>query len=210
MQALERASVLLNQAYEPLMEQLKGLQEEHRELQILISSVEEDQESPLAYLEKVHQLRERINTLNRTPIPTVPSLQMSPRAERFIEKHWTELTLRGLRDGPLPEISWHTQSCSISRTQVSDQTRCWRICVCLSVVVLLLTVTLCGGTHWLSALRQAGENASSELSQPLRDLGALFCCVLQNTGGKLHAFISTVGENTHQWLLRFLKALRWC
>lgn len=210
MQALERANVLLNQAYEPLMEQLKGLQEEHSQLQILISSMEEDQESPLEYLEKVHQLRERINTLNCTPMPTVPSLQMSPRAERFIEKHWTDVTLRDLRDGPLPEISWHSESCSTSRAQVSDQTRCWRICVCLCVIMLLLLFCLNRGTHWLSALRQAGENALSGLSQPLRDLGALFCCVMQNTGSKLQAFISTVGEHTHQQLLRFLKELHWC
>ncbi len=85
------------------------MQEEHSELTSLSSSMESE-ESPLAYLEMVHQLRERVNALIQAPLPEVPSLHLALRAERFFEEHWSDMTIRGLRDAPVPQISCHTCS----------------------------------------------------------------------------------------------------
>ncbi|XP_058601273.1 tripartite motif-containing protein 59 [Onychostoma macrolepis] len=213
-QALDRASALLARAYEPLIQQVKDMQEEHSELMSLSSSVESE-DSPLAYLETVHQLRERVNALIQTPLPEVPSLHVAPRAERFFEEHWSDVTIRGLRDAPVPEISCHTHRCSTASAQAADGAPLRRRLSPPAVVLLLLMLVLtalclhsvCGSTLGFPGLFHAVENVSSELTQPLYEIGTFFCCLLQNINTKLNAFISSFGENAYQHLLSFLKAL---
>ncbi|RXN10881.1 tripartite motif-containing 59 [Labeo rohita] len=214
-QALDRASALLSRAYEPLIQQVKDMQEEHSELTSLSSGVE-NEDCPLAYLEKAHELRERVNALIQTPLPEVPSLHVAPRAERFFEEHWADVSIRGLRDAPVPEISCHTHRCLMSSAQAADRTRLRRLQSSPSSVVLLLLVLLltalclhsaCGSALGFSGLCHIMESVSSELSQPLHKMGTFFCCLLQNMNTKLNAFISSLGENTYQHLLGFLKAL---
>lgn len=191
------------------------MQEEHSELMSLSSSVESE-ECPLAYLETVHQLRERVNALIQTPLPEVPSLHVAPRAERFLEEHWSDVTIRGLRDAPVPQISCHTLSCSTAGAQAADGARLRRLpsppaVVMIMLLMLVLTAlclhSACGSALGFSALFHAVENVSSELTQPLHEMGTFFCCLLQNISTKLNAFISSFGENAYQHLLSFLKTL---
>ncbi|XP_016383611.1 tripartite motif-containing protein 59 [Sinocyclocheilus rhinocerous] len=197
MQALDGASVLLASAYDPLIQQVKDMQEEHSEL-LSLSSTVESEECPLAYLEQLHQLRERVNALIQTPLPEIPSLHVAPRAERFFEEHWCDVTIRGLRDAPVPEIS-----CSRTGAQAADGARLRRRPSSPAVVVLLLLVLVltalcvqsaCGSTPGLSGLFHI---VSSELAQPLQEMGTFFCCLLQNINTKLNTFISSLGENAY-------------
>ncbi len=179
------------------------MQEEHSELTSLSSRVESE-ESPLAYLEMVHQLRERVNALIQTPLPEVPSLHVAPRAEPFFEEHWSDMTIRGLRDAPVPQISCHT--CS-----TADGARLRRLPSPPAVVVVLLLMlvltalclhSVCGSARGFSGLFHLMENI-----QPLHEMGTFFCGLLQNINTKLNAFISSFGENAYQHLLSFLKTL---
>lgn len=209
MQALDRASVLLACAYDPLIEQVKDMQEEHSDLISLSSSIESE-ECPLVYLEKVHQLRQRVNALSQTALPEVPSLHMTPRTEPFFEEHWSDVTIRGLRDGPLPEISCHAHRSA----QATDQTQSRHLCSSSAVVMLMLLVlvlsALClhsvgGSGSGFSGLRHVVENISTELTKPLHDIGTFFFCLLHHNVMRLNTFMSTLGENTYQYLLTFLK-----
>lgn len=184
LQALERASVRLACAYDPLIEQLKGLQEEHGAV-IRLSSGVEREESPLAYLETVRELRERVEALIQTPLPEIPSVQLTPRAEPFLQEHWCGLSIRGLGDGPVPEIRCQAPGRAQRRRSSSSV---------LMMMILLLLSGLC--LH--HSLRQAEE--------PLRDVGTLLFCPIHNTIMTLH----TLGEHLYQHLLSFLKALHWC
>lgn len=181
------------------------MQEEHSELTSLSSSLESE-ECPLAYLEMVHQLRERVNALIQTPLPEVPSLHVAPRAERFFEEHWSDVTIRGLRDAPVPQISCHTHRCS-----TADGARLRLLPSPPAVVVLLLLMlvltalclhSVCGSALGFTGLFQLMENI-----QPLHEMGTIFCGLLQNINTKLNAFISSFGEHAYQHLLRFLKTL---
>ncbi|KAK2881610.1 hypothetical protein Q8A67_018878 [Cirrhinus molitorella] len=210
-QALDQASALLSRSYEPLIQQVKDMQEEHSDLMSLSSSVE-NEECPLEYLEKVHELRERVNALIQMPLPKVPSLHVAPRAEQFFEEQWSDVTIRGLRDAPLPEISCHTHRCLMSSAQAAKQTRLRRLPLSPVVVVMLLLTALClhlvcGSNLGFSGLYRSIENVLSELSQPLREMGTFICCLLQNMNTRLNAFISSLGENAYRHLLSFLKAL---
>ncbi|XP_073673983.1 tripartite motif-containing protein 59 [Garra rufa] len=209
MQALDRANALLSRAYEPLIQQVKDMQEEHSELVSLSSGVDQE-ECPLVYLEKVHQLRERVNALIQTPLPEVPSLHVSPRAERFFEERWSDVSVRGLKDAPLPEISCHTHKC-LSSAPAVDRTRLRRLPLVMMLLTLVLAAlclhSVCGGTLGFSGLCRIIENISSELSQPLHEIGMFVCCLLQNMHTRLNSFISSLGESAYRHLLSFLKAL---
>lgn len=187
------------------------MQEEHSELMTLSSSVESE-ESPLVYLETVHQLRERVNALIQTPLPEVPSLHVAPRAERFFQEHWSDVTIRGLRDAPVPQISCHTLSCSTAGAEAADGARLRRLpsppAVVMIILLMLVLTALClHSVCGSAALFHAVENVSSELTQPLHEMGTFFCCLLHNINTKLNTFISSFGENAYQHLLRFLKTL---
>lgn len=156
-----------------------------------------------------------MNALIQTPLPEVPILQVAPRAERFFQEHWSDLTIRGLRDAPVPQISCH--SCSMSEAQAADGARLRRLPSPPAVLMLLLLMlvltalclhSVCGSTLGFSGLFHIMENIPSELSQPLHEMGKFFCCLLQNINTKLNTFISSFRENAYQQLLSFLKKLQ--
>ncbi|XP_043114358.1 tripartite motif-containing protein 59 [Puntigrus tetrazona] len=201
-QALDRASVLLEHAYEPLIRQVKEMQEEHGELVSLSSSLETE-ECPLEYLETVHELRERVKALVQTPLPEVPSLHVAPRAKRFFEEHWSDVTIRGLRDAPVLQISCHTPRSSTAGAQAPDGAWLWSLVLLLMLLLAALCLlSVCESAPGLSGL------VSTELTQPLSDVGTVFCCLLQDINTKLNQFISSFGENCYQHLLSFLKTFQ--
>ncbi|XP_039509937.1 tripartite motif-containing protein 59 [Pimephales promelas] len=183
LQTLERASARLACAYDPLVEQLERLQEEHGAVMALSSGVESE-ESPLVYLETVRELRERVEALMRTPLPEIPSVQLTPRAEPFLREHWCGLSIRGLGDGPVPEICGPAQ--------------CRRLRSSSSAAVLIAMLLLTG-----LCLHHCAE-------EPLRGVGTLLFGPIHNSIMTLHTFTATLGENIYQDLLSFLKTLHWC
>uniref|UniRef100_A0A3Q1IPV5 Tripartite motif-containing protein 59 n=1 Tax=Anabas testudineus TaxID=64144 RepID=A0A3Q1IPV5_ANATE len=80
LEALDKAGAELLQAYDPLIHRVKELQEEQLDLVSLGSSVEEEEDSPLVFLEKVHVFRERVEEFIKTPLPSVINLSITPRA----------------------------------------------------------------------------------------------------------------------------------
>ncbi|XP_077053435.1 tripartite motif-containing protein 59 [Siphateles boraxobius] len=191
LQALERACARVACTYDPLIEQLKRLQEEHGAVMALGSDVESD-ERPLVYLETVRELRERVEALIRTPLPEIPSVQLAPRAEPFLLEHWSRLSVRGLSDGPVPEICCPGPA-QRGRLRTSPS----------AAVLMMMMLVLTGLCLHLCASEFPAE-------EPLRDVGTLLFCPIHNTIMTLHTFMSTLGENISQHLLSFLETLHWC
>lgn len=189
MQAVERAAELLDRAYDPLVQQLKDMQEEHTQLLSLSSSVESE-ECPLEYLEQVHQLSQRVNAVMQTPLPEIPSMHLAPRVESFLQEHWSELTITALRDAPVPDISWSSAEGAGPRRGPPAPA------LLIIIITLLLTalcvVSVCGAPP-----------ALSELTQMLHQMGTALFCLLQS----ISTFTSSVGEDIYQHLLSFLKTL---
>lgn len=84
-------------------EQFYFLQEEHLDLVSLGSSVEEE-DSPLAFLEKVYLFRERVEKFTRRPLPSVLSLSVTPRAPEYLQQHWPSVTIGSLEEAPVPKV----------------------------------------------------------------------------------------------------------
>lgn len=197
MRALDGASVLLVETYDPLIEQLEELQAEESALISLSSSIEKEEEEPLAYLEKVHQLRARVNTLNLIVLPQVPGLHIAPRVKEFIEEHWTRVTVRELQDGPIPDIScYHPHRHSVKSAQKQYEKRhFW----CSSVFLVLFVLVLVCGSFFVSS----GITASLQLHY----IETQLYCMLHNINTHISAYIYTLAQNTYQQLLTCLNIL---
>ncbi|KAF7658602.1 hypothetical protein LDENG_00010470 [Lucifuga dentata] len=103
LQALDNAAAEVSQAYDPLICRVKELQEEQLDLVSSGSSVEEE-DSPLVFLEKVHLLRERVETFIQTPLPSLLNLSISPRASEYLQQRWPPLTIGNLEEAPIPQV----------------------------------------------------------------------------------------------------------
>ncbi|RVE64928.1 hypothetical protein OJAV_G00130640 [Oryzias javanicus] len=104
LEVLDRAAAEVSQAYDPLIQRVKELQEEQLELMSLGSSVEEEEESPLVFLEKVHLFRERVEKFLKAPLPCAIKLSVTPRAADYLQQHWPALTIGCLEEAPVPAV----------------------------------------------------------------------------------------------------------
>lgn len=71
---------------------------------VTFGSLVEEEESPLVFLEKVHLLRERVEEFTASPLPSVVSLSLTPRAADFLQQHWASVGIGGLEDAPVPKV----------------------------------------------------------------------------------------------------------
>lgn len=84
------------------------LQEEQLDLVSVGSSVEEE-ESPLAFLERVHLFRERVEEFTSSPLPSPIRLSLSPRAADFLLQRWPSVTIGSLDEAPVPRLGCCTK-----------------------------------------------------------------------------------------------------
>ncbi|XP_054650310.1 tripartite motif-containing protein 59 [Dunckerocampus dactyliophorus] len=112
LEVLDKASVEVSRAYDPLIHRVKELQEEHLDLVSLASSVEEE-DSPLVFLEKVHLFRERVDKFTNASLPSVLNLSVTPRAAEYLQQYWPVVTLGGLDEAPVPKVCCCTRCGSV-------------------------------------------------------------------------------------------------
>ncbi|KAG7251333.1 hypothetical protein CRUP_007185, partial [Coryphaenoides rupestris] len=127
--ALDTVSVTVSEAYDPLINRVKEMQEEQSVLVSLVSSMEEE-DCPLVFLDQMHLFRRRVEALMDAPLPSasahalqitpetattrlrpqllgVPSavaLSVSPRAADYLQRHWPVVTIGGLDEAPIPTV----------------------------------------------------------------------------------------------------------
>uniref|UniRef100_A0A8C6T152 Tripartite motif containing 59 n=1 Tax=Neogobius melanostomus TaxID=47308 RepID=A0A8C6T152_9GOBI len=76
---------------------------------VTLGSALEDEDSALVFLDKVHVFKERVEEFIQTPLPSVLSLSVSPRAADYLHTHWPAVTISSLDEAPVPKISCCTR-----------------------------------------------------------------------------------------------------
>ncbi|KAL7851541.1 hypothetical protein AOLI_G00218970 [Acnodon oligacanthus] len=221
MKALDGVNVRLACIYDPLIEKLKDMKEEQLDL-ISVSSCVGEEESPLGFLEKVHHLRERVNTLTQTALPEVPLLYISPRAGDFLGEHWANVTIGRLEDGPIPKVSCSVKGCSTKGAPLSTR-QAWFwfqpstaavFLLMLLMLLLLLWFNPVGGASLgfsiLSQISQTVKSLAAELTFPLHGSGTFLYCMLRDLGLKFSLYVSALGESTYQHVAFFFKTIQLC
>ncbi|XP_023662981.1 tripartite motif-containing protein 59 [Paramormyrops kingsleyae] len=211
MEALEAASGELQHAYDPLIEKLKDMKEEQLDL-ISYSTAVEGEESPLAFLEKVHIFRERVEALIRAPLPRPTVLSTHPRAAEFLEQHWAGVTVADLEQGPIPQITCCVQGCGQKEGPPSTWPQLAPPVPSTVLLVLLLSIVLFGLSYMYAPPVSFPDlpRASQVLQAVLHELTGHVCLLqetmvyLQSMVGdvilKCRFLLSSLGETTGYYL----------
>ncbi|XP_004379204.1 tripartite motif-containing protein 59 [Trichechus manatus latirostris] len=92
---------LINQEYTPQIETMKEIREQQLELMTLTTSLQE--ESPLKFLEKVDDVRQRVQTLKQRPLPEAQPVEIYPRVSQVL-KEWCRTEIGQIKKVLIPEM----------------------------------------------------------------------------------------------------------
>ncbi|MEQ2159839.1 hypothetical protein GOODEAATRI_027396, partial [Goodea atripinnis] len=202
LEALSEVAAEVSQAYDPLIDRVKELQEEQLDLVSLGSSVEEE-DSPLVYLEKVHQFRDRVEKFIQTPLPSVINLSVTPRAASYLQQNWPAVTISSLEQAPVPKLCCCARCGGSTETEaeVAQPVRAawdrWRRMQPTASVVLLGLLLLLAAL-WVNPVGRAsvGFSLLSRLSQLVQ---ALNSNTLISVWDMLAAKCEAVGAAVQEW-----------
>ncbi|XP_048362076.1 tripartite motif-containing protein 59 [Sphaerodactylus townsendi] len=100
---LDEVNTQIAAEYEPLIERMKGIREEQLELMSLNTSIQEE-ESPLLFLEKVEDVRQRVKVLKEKPLPSIKPVEIYPRIGQVLKDVWTKTEIRQIDKVVAPQI----------------------------------------------------------------------------------------------------------
>ncbi|NWI87342.1 TRI59 protein, partial [Pitta sordida] len=90
--ALDELQSRYLEQYEPLLQDLSKMKAEEMGLKSLNSSIQAER-SPLKCLEKLEELRQRVQALKQKELPTVKPLEIHPRMEKLLQEQWAKTEL---------------------------------------------------------------------------------------------------------------------
>ncbi|XP_059187311.1 tripartite motif-containing protein 59 isoform X2 [Centropristis striata] len=228
LEALDKAAAEVTRAYDPLIHNVKELQEEQLDLVSLGSSVE-DEDSPLVFLEQVHLFRERVEEFIKTPLPSVVKLSVSPRAAEHLQQHWPAVTIGSLQDAPVPQVGCCARcggvEAGLETEPERDRSEPWgqnwwcelqpsSSVVLLALLLLLLAalwVNPVGGASLgfslLSRFSQVVHGLSSELITAVLDTVGSMYSVMEAAVERWSSQLHSVSEKSFQQLAALFKTL---
>lgn len=185
-------------------------QEEQLDLVTLGSDVE-DEDSALVFLDKVHVFKERVEGFIQTPLPSVLSLSVSPRAADYLLTHWPTVTISTLDEAPVPTISCCTRCNSLSPSPCPASWlhyfRTWPLAVGVLFLGLLIALWCYPGEGEL-----LGFSLLNSVSQMVHCMCAQLITSVWSSAEPLvtqvqRSYLVTNGHQACQQLATFLKSL---
>ncbi|XP_060130403.1 tripartite motif-containing protein 59 [Zootoca vivipara] len=101
--ALEEVNMQIETEYEPLIENMKGIREEQLELMSLNTAIQEE-ESPLLFLEKVDDIRQRVKALKEKQLPNIKPVEIYPRIGQVLKDVWSKSEISQVNKILIPKI----------------------------------------------------------------------------------------------------------
>lgn len=86
---------MINQEYTPQIERMKEIREQQLELMTMTTSLQD--ESPLKFLEKIDDVRQRVQMLKQRPLPEVQPVEIYPRVSNVLKEEWSRTEIDALR-----------------------------------------------------------------------------------------------------------------
>ncbi|XP_053176852.1 tripartite motif-containing protein 59 [Scomber japonicus] len=224
LEVLDNAAADVSRAYDPLIHRVKELQEEQLDLVSLGSSVEEE-DSPLIFLEKVHEFRERVEEFITVPLPSVINLSVTPRAAEYLQQHWPAVTIGSLEEAPVPRVYCCARCGSLEAEAERDPTHSrvqdlWFELQPTSAAVLLGLLLLLLAVLWVNPVGGAslGFSLLSRFSQLVHGLSSeLITCAWESAGSaytvmeaaveRWSSQLSSAGEKGFQQITALFKTL---
>ncbi|XP_023958330.2 tripartite motif-containing protein 59 isoform X1 [Chrysemys picta bellii] len=101
--ALDEVNAHISEEYAPLVENMKRIREEQLDLMSLNTSVQEE-ESPLTFLEKVDDVRQRIKALKQKQLPDIKPVEVYPRIGQLLKDVWSKTEIGQINKILTPKI----------------------------------------------------------------------------------------------------------
>ncbi|XP_074860132.1 tripartite motif-containing protein 59 [Carettochelys insculpta] len=101
--ALDEVNAHISEEYAPLIENMKRIREEQLDLMSLNTSVQEE-ESPLLFLEKVDDVRQRVKALKQKQLPDIKPVEVYPRIGQLLKDVWSKTEIGQVNKILTPKI----------------------------------------------------------------------------------------------------------
>lgn len=177
---------LINQEYTPQIKRMKEMREQQFELMTLTTSLQE--ESPLKFLEKLDDVRQRVQILRQIRLPEVQPVEIYPRVSQVLKEDWNRTEIGQIKKLLIPKmkISSKRMTCSWPDDEKDvELLRILNIATVLLIFVILMLI-LFFNQNIITFLNEITSVCFSEislsvyqsLSNNLHDLKNVLCHTL--------------------------------
>lgn len=182
-----------------------------------LGSLVEEEDSPLAFLEKVHLFKGRVEEFTNTditPLPSLINLSVTPRAADFLQQHWPSVNIGSLEDAPVPKVCCCARCGSVGENEAGGvPTNFWFKHLSTTASVVLLGLLLLLALSWVNPFGVASHGFSL-LSQFSHTTIAFVCDTMVLADKKIAAalsrwssYISSVSEKGVRHVVLLFKTL---
>ncbi|XP_045707997.1 tripartite motif-containing protein 59 [Phyllostomus hastatus] len=184
--ALCEVGNLINQEYTPHIERIKEMREQQLELMTLTTSLRE--ESPLKFLEKVDDVRQRVQVLKQRPLPEVQCIEIYPRVSQVLKEDWNRTEIGKIKKLLIPEMKISSKRMPCSWPDDVKEVEFFKILnvIIVTLISMILMLILFFNQHIITFLNEITSLCFSEvslfvyqsLSNSLHDLQNILCHTL--------------------------------
>lgn len=158
----------------------------------------------------------------KTPLPSVITLSITPRAAEYLQQHWPAVTIGGLEEAPVPKVCCCAKCGGLQAEARRDHSSNWaqELQPTSSVVLLGLLLLLLAAVMWVNPVGGAslGFSMLSRFSQFVHGLSGDLCASVWDTAGSAYAAVeaalgvwssqlSSMGEKAAQQLAALFQTL---
>ncbi|XP_006901399.1 PREDICTED: tripartite motif-containing protein 59 [Elephantulus edwardii] len=93
---------MINQEYTPQIERMKEIRQQQLELITLTTSLQE--EPPLKFLERVDDVRQRVQILKQRPLPEIYPIEICPPVSQVLQEEWCRTEIGQINTVLIPEM----------------------------------------------------------------------------------------------------------
>ncbi|XP_038602056.1 tripartite motif-containing protein 59 [Tachyglossus aculeatus] len=164
--ALDAVRAQIVEEYSPLLATVKEIREEQLELMLSTVALQEE-ESPLNFLEKLDDVRQRVQAVRQRQLPPLKPVEVQPRVGLLMKEEWSKVEIGQVNNVLIPEIKLSSREVLCNRTgdDNKEMKELLKFLTCiLAVVSALATTHMLVGEH-VSPISFSVSEASQSVYQ---------------------------------------------
>ncbi|KAH0624118.1 hypothetical protein JD844_007512 [Phrynosoma platyrhinos] len=152
--ALDEVNMQIMAEYEPLIEKMKAIREEQLELMSLNTVIQNEELSPLLFLEKVEDIRQRVKALKKKTLPDIKPIEIYPRIEEVLKDVCTKKCV--INKILIPKIKLISKGKAFSHEKENRPSKefVWRLLPLGFILISLVVAITFFGQHFLSFINK--------------------------------------------------------